>query len=401
MKVILINPVCGQGSTGRICQGIADMLRAKGHEAYIAFGLGKTNYIGCYNFSSGRLDYLSHNILSRLTDSEGLHSTNATKRLIKWIESIKPDVVHLHTLHGHYINYKILLQYLYKSNVKVVMTLHDCWAFTGRCAHFDQYGCNKWQTECNKCKHLYAYPCTWFIDRSKHNYRLKKKLFTQFGKKITIVPVSYWLEGLVRKSFLKDLPIQTLHNGIDLSQFHPIINESLYEQYNIRGKKIVLGVALPWSSYKGFPDFLKLREILSDDYAIIMVGLSEQQITELPQGIIGILRTSSTKQLAELYTIADVLVNTTYCDNYPTVNLEAIACGTPVITYKTGGSPEAINKDTGIIVSQGNLNELVNAIYSITNKEKSFISMKCVSYAKEYFDKNKCFDMYMKIFEAK
>lgn len=397
MKVVQINPVCGQGSTGRICTGIADLLKSQGHEAFIAYGLGHSDYPGSFNISGGRKDYLTHNILSRLTDSEGLHSDVATKRIIRWMKGIKPDVVHIHTLHGHYVNYKMLFEYLYKSGVKVVMTLHDCWTFTGHCAHFDQYGCEKWKSGCHNCKFLKAYPNSWFLDRSKRNFNLKKKLITQLGDRLTIVPVSYWLEGLVHQSFMKDLKIQTIHNGIDLTQFHPIHNDSLYDKYGVRGKKIILGVALPWSGYKGLPDFHKLRSMLSDEYAIIMVGLSEQQIAELPEGIVGITRTDSIQELAEIYTMADVLVNTTYCDNYPTVNLEAIACGTPVITYQTGGSPEAIDENTGLVVPQGHLNSLVNSIISICSNQDN-MSDACLSRAEALFDKSKCFAQYIEIY---
>lgn len=397
MRVIQINPVCGQGSTGRICTGIADLLKAQGHDAYIAYGLGYSDYPNSFNISGGRSDYLTHNILSRLTDSEGLHSNAATKRLINWMGGIKPDVVHVHTLHGHYVNYKMLFEYLHESNVKVVMTLHDCWTFTGHCAHFDQYGCEKWKKGCHNCRFLNAYPNSWFLDRSRRNYSLKKKLFTQLGERLTIVPVSYWLEGLVRQSFMKDLKIQTIHNGIDLSQFHPIYNDSLYDKYGVHGKKIILGVALPWSGYKGLPDFHKMRSMLNDDFAIMMVGLSEQQISDLPQGIVGITRTDSIRELAEIYTMSDVLVNTTYCDNYPTVNLEAIACGTPVITYNTGGSPEAVDENTGLIVEQGKLDDLVAAIESVCTSSV-YNGKECLERAHRYFNKDLCFENYIKLY---
>lgn len=397
MKILQINSSCGQGSTGRICTGIADMLKSYGHDAYIAYGHGFSDYPNSLNISGGKRDYLTHNILSRLTDSECLHSTIATKRLLNWIESIKPDIVHLHNLHGHYLNIEILFEYLHLSKIDVVMTLHDCWTFTGHCAHFDQYGCEKWKTECCNCQFLKAYPNSWFVDRSRRNFNMKKKLISQLGNRLTIVPVSYWLEGLVRQSFMKDLKIKTIHNGIDLTQFHPIHNDSLYDKYGVRGKKIILGVALPWSGYKGLPDFHKLRSMLSDEYAIIMVGLSEQQIAELPKGIAGITRTDSIRELAEIYTMADVLVNTTYCDNYPTVNLEAIACGTPVITYRTGGSPEAIDSETGMVVEQGDIDGIVKSVEAICNSQ-ILASDCCLKRAKELFDKVKCFSNYLTIY---
>lgn len=398
MKVLLLNSICGSGSTGRICTGIADVLKSNGHEAYIAYGQSSSTYPNSFNISEGRFDYLSHNILSRLTDSEGLHSNCATKRLIKIIEDIMPDIVHIHTLHGHYVNYKLLFEYLIKNKcINVVMTLHDCWTFTGHCAHFVMHGCEKWKNGCYKCDFLNEYPKSWFIDKSKSNYNLKKRLITQLEERLTIVPVSYWLENLLRESFLKDLRIKTLHNGIDLNIFKPTYNEKLDIKYGLQGKKIVLGVASPWSGYKGLPDFYKLRSRLSDDYAIIMVGLSEQQIMELPDGIVGICRTDNVNQLSELYTIADVFVNTTYCDNYPTVNLEAISCGTPVITYKTGGSPESVDDMTGRVVEQGNIEELSNAIIDVC-RIKGYFRTNCLNKAKAMFDKDICFMNYLNLY---
>lgn len=400
MKVVLINSVCGQGSTGRICVGIADLLKANGHEAYIAYALGDSSYPESFNISTGKYDYLSHNILSRLTDSEGLHSLKATHKLINFIEDIQPDIVHIHTLHGHYINYKNLFEFFQSREIPIVITLHDCWLFTGHCAHFDQFGCDKWKIECKDCQFLNAYPQSWFVDNSRRNYHLKRNLLTGIGKKLTLVPVSYWLEELLKQSFLKNMNIQTIHNGIDLDVFRPTYNEELLQKYNLEGKKIILGVALPWSSYKGFPDFIKLRSLLSNDYAIIMVGLSEKQMNEIPQGIIGITRTNCTKELAELYTIADVFVNTTYCDNYPTVNLEAIACGTPVITYRTGGSPESIDDSTGICVEQGDIFKLIEAIKVLCSKNRNGLMKNCLNHASLCHDQNSCFNKYIDIYKA-
>ena len=399
MKVLLINSICGKGSTGRICIGIAEMLKKNGHSAYIAYAHGNSTYPNSFNFSKGKFDYYFHNILSRLTDSEGLHSTVATKSLIQKIEIIQPDIVHIHTMHGHYLNYKLLLEFLSTLGKPVVMTLHDCWTFTGHCAHFDMHGCMKWQTECHKCQFLDEYPISWFIDRSKRNFNLKKQLFSTLGERLILVPVSFWLENLLRKSFLKNFRIQTIHNGIDLTVFKPSYNLDLYEKYKVKGKKIVLGVALPWSTYKGFSDFIVMRSMLNQEYAIFMVGVSTEQINALPEGIIGITRTDSPEELAQLYTMADVLVNTTYCDNYPTVNLESIACGTPVITYLTGGSPESIDKYTGAVVAQGDINALVECVKNICSYSFNY-KEHCLAKAKSHFDREKCFEDYVEIYKS-
>lgn len=398
MRILQINTVCGIGSTGRICTGIADLLKSEGHEAYIAYGLGKSDYPNSINISQGKSDYFIHNLQSRLTDSEGLHSNNGTSFLISQMEQIKPDIIHLHSMHGHYLNYKLLLTYLKEKKLPVVMTLHDCWTFTGHCAHFDQFRCDKWKIGCSHCEHLGAYPQSWFLDKSERNYNLKKRLFMDLGDKLIIVPVSYWLEDLVKLSFLKNQNIVTIHNGIDLIQFRPTYSSNLKNKYHIEGKKVILGVALPWSDYKGLPDFHKLRSLLSEDYAIVLVGLSKKQIGELPADIIGIEKTDNIKELAEIYTMADVLVNTTYCDNYPTVNLEAMACGTPVITYKTGGSPEAISKETGLVIEQGNLMELNRAVLYICDNNRELYRNHCLERAGKLFDKSKCFEQYISLY---
>ncbi|WP_321438132.1 glycosyltransferase [uncultured Bacteroides sp.] len=401
MRVLFINPVCGQGSTGRICTGIADLLKSQGHEAYIAYGLGSSDYPNSINISAGRSDYLFHNIMSRLTDSEGLHSTKQTLKLISYIKEIKPDVVHLHTLHGHYLNYVLLLKCLRTQGCPVVLTLHDCWLFTGHCAHFDQFGCEKWKTECHNCEHLEAYPQSFFLDRSRKNFNRKKELLLSLGINLTVVPVSFWLENLVHQSFLKELNIKTIHNGINLNMFHPYVESNRRALLGIPStNRIVLGVALPWSRYKGLPDFHKLRAALDESYSIIMVGLSEEQKAALPDGIIGICRTDNVQELAEIYSISDVLVNTTYCDNYPTVNLEAMSCGTPVITYRTGGSPEAISVDTGRIVPQGDLDDFVLSIKELLSIDRNTNRENCVNRSKKFFDQNECFGEYVSLYKS-
>ena len=400
MKVLQINSVCGQGSTGRICTGIADSLKNSGDIPYIAYSLGYSTYPNSIKICHNPIDYPIHNILSKISDSEGLHSIAPTRFLINQICSIQPDIIHLHTLHGHYINYKLLLEYINKIDVPVVLTLHDCWNFTGHCAHFDMYDCNKWKTGCKECKYLSAYPQSYFLDKSSRNFNLKKKLFTQLGDRLTIVPVSYWMENLVRQSFFFQQKIKTIHNGIDLKQFYPITNSKIKEEYRISGKYIVLGVAMPWSKYKGFPDFFTLRKILSEDYSIVLIGVSQEQISQLPEGIIGISRIDDIKKLVEFYSIANVLVNTTYCDNYPTVNLESIACGTPVITYNTGGSPEALSEDTGLIVEQGNVNKLGESIQYLCNHLDKFSEYNCLKRAHNYFDKDICFKEYIDLYKT-
>lgn len=354
MKVLMINSVCGIGSTGRICTDIADELTENGHECKIAFGRkAAPERYQKYAYRITSDGGVKINALkARLFDNEGFNAARATKKLISFIEEYNPDVIHLHNLHGYYLNVEVLFDYLKKADKKVVWTLHDCWAFTGHCAYFDYPECGKWKKNCCGCSRLNDYPKA-IIDRSERNLAKKKEIFGGV-KNLTVVTPSKWLAELAKQSFLGEYLIEVINNGIDTAVFHP--TESNFKEKNgLSGKKIILGVANIWDARKGFGDFISLSKKISDDYRIVLVGLNEKQLGMLPENILGITRTSSAKELAEIYTAADVLFNPTYEDNYPTVNLEAQACGTPVVTYDTGGSRETIFLDNGKVVEKGDL----------------------------------------------
>ena len=269
----------------------------------------------------------------------GFASKHATKKLLKFLDKINPDIVHLHNIHGYYLNIELLFNYLKEKQIRVIWTLHDCWSFTGQCAFFDYVGCDKWQTECKNCPMLSEYPKS-FVDSSKWNYQKKKELFT--GLNITLVTPSKWLASLVKNSYLKVYDVKVINNGIDLNVFKPTPS-NFREKYCLKDKKMILGVAGVWDRRKGLNDFIELSKLLDDNYVIVLVGLNDKQLDLLPHNIIGIKRTENQQELAGLYTTADVFFNPTYEDNYPTVNLESLACGTPVITYDTGGSPEFVD----------------------------------------------------------
>lgn len=354
MKVLMINSVCGIGSTGRICTDIADELTENGHECKIAFGRkAAPERYQKYAYRITSDGGVKINALkARLFDNEGFNAARATKKLISFIEEYNPDVIHLHNLHGYYLNVEVLFDYLKKADKKVVWTLHDCWAFTGHCAYFDYPECGKWRENCGNCGRLNDYPKA-IIDRSERNLAKKKEIFSGV-KNLTVVTPSKWLAELAKQSFLGEYLIEVINNGIDTAVFRP--TESNFKEKNgLSGKKIILGVANIWDARKGFGDFISLSKKISDDYRIVLVGLDEKQLGILPENILGITRTSSAKELAEIYTAADVLFNPTYEDNYPTVNLEAQACGTPVVTYDTGGSRETIFLDNGQVVEKGDL----------------------------------------------
>ena len=384
MKVLMINSVCGVGSTGRICTDIADVLTENGHECKIAFGRkAAPERYQKYAYRITSDNGVKINALkARLFDNEGFNATGATKKLVSFIKEYNPDVIHLHNLHGYYLNVEVLFDYLKKANKKVIWTLHDCWAFTGHCPNFQHPICDKWKTGCFDCKRKGKYPKS-FTDKSERNYNKKKQIFCGM-KNLTIVTPSEWLAGLVKKSFLGQYPVKVINNGIDMLVFHP--TESDFKERNgLKDKKIILGVANVWDESKGFNDFIKLSKQISDDYRIVLVGLDEKQLGALPKNILGIARTNSTKELAEIYTAADVLFNPTYEDNYPTVNLEAQACGTPVVTYDTGGSGESVPKEN--VIAAGDL-------YGFLKLEKSSLKVK-------YIDKrNKLLfiDNYLKLY---
>lgn len=361
MKVFQINIVLN-GSTGKIARGIYEISKQNGIESRIAYSRGpKMDNSDFIKFGS-KIGVYTHGILSRIFDTVGLHSRFATRQLIGEIEKFQPDIIHLQNIHGYYLNYKMLFRYIKAKNIKTLYTLHDCWTFTGHCAHFDMAGCDKWKTGCYKCPNKHTYPKSILLDNSKRNYKIKKALFSDM-ENLTLATPSNWLAELVKQSFLKNADVKVIHNGIDLNLFKPTLTDFIAE-HNLEHKKIVLGVAGVWNHRKGLADFMELRKLLSEDYQIVLVGLSKKQIAALPQGILGITRTESAEELAGIYTSAHVFVNPTYEDNFPTVNLEALACGTPVITYKTGGSPESLSENCGCVVERGDIGALAKLIKS-------------------------------------
>lgn len=396
MKVLQINSVCGIGSTGRIATDIHNNLIEQGHESYIAYG--RDLPINCDNTIKigTKLDNYTHVIETRILDRHGLGSRRATLRLIDEIKELDPNIIHLHNIHGYYVNIQILFNYLKETNKPVVWTLHDCWSFTGHCSHFDLIGCNKWQTGCFDCPQKKSYPSSILIDNSRNNYRIKKELFTGLNN-LTIVTPSEWLANLVMKSFLKEYPIKVINNGIDLEIFKPT-KSNFREIYNIKNKFVILGVATAWGTSKGIDYFIKLSKLINEDEIIVMVGLTERQIKELPENIIGIARTNNAKELAEIYSDADVFINPTLSDTFPTTNLESLACGTPVITFNTGGSPECIDESCGFVVEKENLEELLVKIRVVKEKGKSNYSEECLQRAIFFYNKNDKFNEYIKTY---
>jgi len=389
-KLLQINSTANWGSTGKIAEQIGELVISKGWESYIAYGRYANKSKSKLIKIGSKLGMFCHLVESRLFDNHGLASRIATRQLVKEIKRINPDIIHLHNIHGYYLNYKILFNYLNGVDTPVVWTLHDCWSFTGHCAHFIDAECYKWKKGCKNCTKYKGYPSA-YTDQSERNYEIKKLLFT-YKNNIFLAPASKWLSDFVGESYFKGKKRDVFHNGINLNVFKP----SEWEQTD---KTKIIGVSSVWNKAKGLEDIYKLREILDPNkYDITIVGLNQEQKDNLPEGINGILRTNSAEELAELYSNANVFVNPTYADTFPTTNLEALACGIPVITYRTGGSPESITPNTGYVVEQGDINGVINAIKEIESRGKQYYSDACRKYAEENFDKDKCFAKYIDLY---
>ena len=365
MRIMQISAFCGWGSTGRIALGIHNVLTEEGYNSVIAWGRVNTAPESVSTIQIGKkMDPYVHGLYTRLTDKCGFGSVQATKDFLRKVETWQPDLIQLHILHGYYINLELLFRFLKERSIPVVWTFHDGWALTGHCPCFDMIGCERWKTGCYHCPQRSHHPSSWLVDNSEWNWHKKRELFTSL-KNLTIVTPSKWMAGIVEESFLKDFPIKVIHNGLNSQVFRPT-SSNVKNRIGADGKKIVLGVSSTWALSKGLIDFCQLSEKLPKEYQIVLVGLSEKQIQSLPHEIIGIKKTDSVQELAELYSAADVFVNPTYEDNYPTTNLEALSCGTPVVTYRTGGSVEAVEESgCGAVVERGNIQELSEAIIQI------------------------------------
>lgn len=373
MKVLMINVVCGIRSTGRICTDLATELEKQGHEVKIAYGREQIpQQFQKYAVRIGSdFDVKLHVLKARLLDAAGFGSKRATEKFIEWVREYDPDVIHLHNIHGYYINIEILFKYLKICGKKIIWTLHDCWAFTGHSAYCDTVNCERWIKGCGKCPLLNEYPKT-YMDRSIENWKKKKTIFTGVPN-MTLVTPSEWLKRLVLKSFLSDYSTQVIYNGLDTSNFYPKKSD-FKKKHSLEDKIMLLGVATVWNDLKGYSDFVKLSRKLDDTYKIVLVGLTDEQIRKLPSEILGIRRTADAETLSYIYSAADIFLNLTYCDSFGQTNVEAALCGTPIIAYDTGGCKESVGKN-GYIIEQGDLDEVINKISLLKNK-KIFIDDK-------------------------
>lgn len=397
MRVFQISSELNVGSVGRIAEQIGEMVIAEGGESFIAYAReSKPSKSHSYKIGA-KFDVLYHVLYTRITDRHGFASKHATRRLIKKIQQINPDLIQLQHIHGYFIHIELLFDYLKASNIPVVWTFHDCWSFTGHCAYYEYSGCQKWKTKCFDCPLVNTYPKS-LVDNSEWNYEHKRELFNSI-ENLTIVPVSNWLGEEVNNSFLSDKRIHVIRNGIDLDVFKPSNCSKLIEKYGLSTKYIILGVASPWSERKGLQYFVELSRSLGTEFQIILIGLNDSQIKKLPSNIIGLKPTENLGELAEYYSLADVFVNPTLEEALGMTNIEAQACGTPVVTFRSGGAPETISESTGIIVEKGNILQLFQAILKIKEKGKDYYRKACIKRAEEFFNKKNCFNNYIKLYK--
>lgn len=395
-KLLIINVTCNQGSTGKISEQVGVMMQERGWEVYLAHGARRVSksQLHTINFSSKFEEYL-HALQTYLFDTDGLGSTRSTRYLCNKIKDINPDLIHIHNIHGYYLNYKILFEYLNSTNIPIIMTLHDCWAFTGHCFHYIIKDCYKWKTECGDCPLQRVYPTRSLLaDRSKQNYNLKKNIYDKC-KKLYVVAVSDWLAEVTKESMLSNKEIYTIKNGVDLSIFKPLNTARLKSTYDI------IAVANMWYRDKGLYDFLKLSHLLKHDERIILVGLDPQKRKiELPANIKAIPHTNSQQELAELYNYADVVVSLSYAETFGLTIAEGAACGTPSIVYDNTAQRSLVTRDTGVVVRTGDVEGVYRAIEEVRRKGKNAYSNACVEYARANLDKNKCYLKYIELYKG-
>lgn len=391
MKIVQINDLCGVGSIGKISISLSKLLSESGIENYIFYSDGYTDYDLAVKYAN-KFYIKAQALKSRIFGNYGFNSVFATRKLILELKKIEPNVIHLHNLHGHNVNLDLLFKYIKENDIKVIWTFHDCWAMTGYCPHFTMVNCSEWKTLCKDCVQRGTY--SWFFDKSTELQKRKEKCFS--GLNMTIVTPSQWMASIVKESFLQEYPVKVINNGINLEIFKH--SESNFKKrYNCQNKFIILGVAFGWSERKGIDVFIELSKQLPDEYQIVLVGTDDSVDKLLPSNIISIHRTSDQKELAEIYSAADIFLNPTREDTFPTVNMESIACGTPVLSFDIGGSSETILDECGLVIKDFSIEEVKNNIYKIRENLSQF-KLKCKE-NRDLYDENKRISGYYSIYK--
>lgn len=393
MKIAFINSVAGFGSTGRLVSTLSMMDEVDGK---VYYGRKKDSSNAISMRFTGDIGNVTHAIGTYFFDDHGFHNAMETKRMLKDLDEFNPDIVHLHNLHGYYVHVGVLFDYLKRKDKKVIWTLHDCWSFTGHCAHYDGIGCDKWKSKCYDCPITNEYPFSWNKHNVTKNFERKKEVFTSIKDNLTIVTPSYWLEEQVKQSFLKECNVMTIHNGINLNDFK-YTESSFREKYHLEDSFIVLAVASVWDATKGIEDLKELANSLPENIKLVVVGGTLSSNTTTIENALCIPRTNTVKELCEIYSASDAFINLTKQDTFPTVNIEALACGLPVITYKTGGSPEILTEKTGIVVEKNNI-EIMKEVLIELAKNNSFKKEDCIEVASHY-SLDKMYESYLGLYK--
>lgn len=393
-KLLQINSVVNTGSTGRIAEQLGVLAISQGWESYIAYGREARGSQSRLIKIGSKWDVNFHAIGSILTDRHGLFSRYATKRFLQQVDTIQPDVVHLHNLHGYYINVPMLLRYLKQKNIPTVITMHDFWLMTGHCAYINQ-SCDRWKTGCGNCPRLNQYPAAKF-DNTKANWKWKASLFVDMPN-VTLVPVSYWLGRYVDESLLKNAKQNVIYNGIDTNVFKPFDGGASVGGVDW-SKFTIMAIATRWTEANGYQDVMKLSSILPDNCQIVMVGLDEQQMSNLPKNIIGFRKTESFTQLQELYTKSDVIFNPNREVTFGLVTAEAMACGTPAIVLRDTAGEELVDEQTGYVIDS--VEEVPELISTINQVDKNYMSKACRDRVRELFNAEKQFQKYIDLYKA-
>ena len=402
-KLLQIDACLNTGSTGRITEEIAKLAIKQGWDCYIIHGARYVNppsVMHSYALGSVMDEYL-HYAEHLFLDNDGLASRRVTHRIVKKIKEISPNIILLHDIHDHWLNYQILFEYLNSLDIPIVWTQHDCWSFTGDCAHFSQLSCNQWIDSCSiSCPYREGKIIRRLVNHTVSHYNLKKNFFTS-TKKLTLVPVSYWLEGMLKKSFLKDKPIKTIYNGVDVNIFRPLEDaQKTLRKFGLNGSHYVVGVATAWSEMKGFKDYCQLASHMPDGVKIVLVGLNKKLCTESANyGIVGIPRTENVDELVALYNGASIVMNLSYEETFGLTTVEGFACGTPSIVYNATASPELVTPETGIICEPGDVENVARAVNVIMSKGKEYYSNACRERAIEKFNKDDRFQEYINLYE--
>ncbi|MCQ2592676.1 MAG: glycosyltransferase [Treponema sp.] len=397
MRILQINSVVNYGSTGHIVEDIGKQIKNENIESFIFYGRNKRTSESISYYFANKISLCLHLFSSFVLGIHGygiLGSYFTTKKMIKEIQKIKPDLIHIHNIHGYFLNYKMLFAYLKTIDIPIVWTLHDCWSYTGHCAYYSAVNCNKWKNQCRHCSQRKTYPTSLFFDNSKKDYLIKQKSLLGV-KNMTLVTPSRWLSNELNNSFLSCYRKNVIPNGIDLSIFRPVETDDLFP-----GKFVILGVANVWSVRKGLKDFIELSKKL-DDEIIVLIGVDKKQKKELPKNIIGIERTESQYQLVKYYSRANVYFNPSIEETQGLTTIEALACGTPVIVYDKTAVPECVDKSIGCIIKAGEINDVHKYINEMKNNTiENIINQRkiCREYSMIY-DKNLSAKKYVNLYK--